>query len=114
MIISSKYTLSHEQKDGRRYVTEVHISDKPMVYQIEYLSSQDVDNQAVLDARSIQLEEDEIKERERVLVFLANRVVETKLVNYISGLSDFQLKNALSLTDEQVQKLRNIVIEKYG
>lgn len=56
MIVSSNYTVGHEQVDGRHYVNEVHTDSQGKQYTFEYLAAINTDYQAILTARAAQLE----------------------------------------------------------
>ena len=53
MITSSTYTAGHPQKDGRRYVAELHIDSEGVEYRMEYLAAVDADHAAICAARAV-------------------------------------------------------------
>lgn len=52
MIVSSSYTEGPLQEDGRRYVTELHVDDRGVNYQFEWLGSQEA-GQVLADRASL-------------------------------------------------------------
>ena len=59
--MTSTFFVGHEQKDGRRYVTETHALDSGDVKNVEYLASPGTDYQAVMDARAASILADAIE-----------------------------------------------------
>jgi hypothetical protein len=60
MITSSQIESDSVQADGRRYITELHFDDKRGVLRFTYLGSSDVDAAAVMAARVLQYNNNEI------------------------------------------------------
>lgn len=54
-IVSSTYTVGHEQADARRYVREQHTDSNGVVYPVEYLAAVGTNYQSVADARAVSL-----------------------------------------------------------
>ncbi len=71
MSISSTFAFDGPvQKDGRRFVRETHIDNLGIIHVVEYLAATGTDYQAVLTARSPQIEEQlESAEALNALVF---------------------------------------------
>lgn len=57
-IVQSTWTEGAMQQDGRRYITERHVDDlgRPLVF--EYLGTDDMDRNAVMQARAMRLNAD--------------------------------------------------------
>lgn len=68
-IVSSTHTVGHAQRDGRRYVREVHTDQAGSQHHAEYLAANKTDYAAVMAARAAKIDavivETEQKQAER-------------------------------------------------
>lgn len=55
-IVSSTHTVGHAQRDGRRYVVELHTDDAGVVHRVEYLAAEKADYADIMAARAVQID----------------------------------------------------------
>lgn len=66
--MNSSYVVEHEQRDGRKWVTETHIDDVGERHVARYLADRNTDYDAILSARATEIADRLVNEEiERVL-----------------------------------------------
>lgn len=107
-ITSSQIIEDRVQIDGRRHVTEEHITDGGKVLHVFYLAESGEDELVVMAARVKSLEDQvqaEVDAKDKSIRM--DSIIEKENLYYLS-LSDAELKIVLGLTDEEVILFREV------
>lgn len=56
-IVESSWSAGPVQACGRQYVLETHVDDAGVIYTAEYLAGKEVDRDAVMAARAVEIDE---------------------------------------------------------